>query len=264
MRMDTKQEFVSSATRIKIRRQTKLTVATACLLAVSSSLTGCGGGTESTEPAENQTTARPVDSNAVAIPNNVAAATPQTQVSANPADNPADSDSTAATIDLRPLLKYDSQNPLVGSWLGVANLDLDILRQRLDKAEGEEQQELAKMAQTFRSYQMAMDLYQDGRMGVVIQAFIDGKEHFEQITGTWRVTEQDGNAFVVELIEQIEGSDPNTVSVRMLVSDNHGQMVRPAEIDQRLLVCEPMFVFDRISENFAQQVATNPEATEIK
>lgn len=225
-------------------------------LALASSL-GCGGS-ESTTPAESESAARPVasPSSGTTIPSNVAAATPQVPSGLNPAENPATTETaTNQAVDIRPFLKYDSQNPLVGSWLGVAHMDPDILRQRLAKAQGAEQQELATIAQTFNSFQTALDLYNNGRMGMVVQGVFNGQEGLKEITGSWKVLEQQGNSFVVEINEEIAEGEVNTTQIRMIVSEDHQQMVRPAEIDERLTVCEPKFVFDRIPENYMEQVA---------
>lgn len=227
-------------------------------------LTGCGDGGSTpaadTPPAETESTSQSTNQ----LPSDIAAVSPQIPSTTNPAENPAAASATPATIDTRPLLAYDANRPLVGSWLGVAHMDPDILQQRLAKASGEEQQELIQKAQTFRSFQMAIDLYNDGRMGGVVIGNINGQENVREFAGTWSVVQQEGNSFIVETVEANPEGEPNKAQVRMIVSEDHTQMVRPADIEERLLVCEPKFVFDRIDEKMMQQIANAQDAGQLK
>lgn len=232
-------------------------------------MVGCGGE-QPPAPAESETTARPAaSSTGVTIPSDVATATPQAISGANPAENPAlAGEQIPAVVDLSPLLKYDSQRPLIGSWLGVAHMDPEVLPLRLEKAEGAEREELTKIARTFASYQIAMDLYSDGRMGGVIQGFINNQEVLQELTGTWTVVEQtpveSGIKFVVETTEIVTEGEPLKNQIVMIISEDHQRLVRPYESDPRLMVCEPKFVFDRIPENYTQQVANAQQSSETQ
>jgi hypothetical protein len=99
---------------------------------------------------------------------------------------------------------------------------------------------------------------------MVVQFSSDGKEHLISATGTWKEVQRDAESMVVELVEQIEGQEPNTSQVRIMIHPDGQQIARPAELDAQLAVCEPMFIFNRIPEDFAQQMATQPTGSTLK
>jgi hypothetical protein len=155
--------------------------------------------------------------------------------------------------DLSGLLQPVADNPLVGSWLGLATLDTGLLQQKLARVPDDERGRLQKSAEIFLTYQVAMDLYSDGRLGMVVQFALDGKEQLVSATGTWKVVARDEESMVVELVEQIDGQTPNTSQVRIMIHPDGQQIARPAELDEQLAVCEPMFVFNRMPEDLLQQ-----------
>ncbi len=225
---------------------------------------GCGSGDSPAPPAKdnpvNQEARRNVESSG--LPAQLTAVSPQPR-SGSAGSNPALGDVTA---DLGELLKPSAENPLIGSWLGAASLDSGLLQQKLERVDAEERVRLQKIAQIFLTYQVAMDFYSDGRLGMVVQFVLDGQEQLVSATGTWKVVQRDEDSIIVELVEQIDGKTPNTSQVRIMVHPDGHQIARPAELDAQLAVCEPMFIFNRIPEDFLQQVevASQPEIQKLK
>lgn len=215
-------------------------------------MVGCGG-CDSQAPSAPKEASEAVGGGVGAgtsLPSQLAAASPQSDVTGAAATNPALAESTA---DLAGLLQPSADNPLVGSWLGTATLDSGLLQQKLARIPDEERGRLQKIAEIFLTYQVAMDLYSDGRLGMVVQFALDGNEQLVSATGTWKVVQRDEESMVVELVEQIEGQTANTSQVRIMIHPDGQQIARPAELDEQLAVCEPMFVFNRIPEDFLQQ-----------
>jgi hypothetical protein len=220
---------------------------------------GCGDEASKTKPKSDPPaqTARQENNT---LPPQLTATSPQSGNVAT-GENPALSETPA---DIGELLKPSTANPLIGSWLGAATLDASLLAQKLERVEGEERARLQKVADIFSTYQVAMDFYSDGRLGMVVQFSLDGKEQLISATGTWKEVQRDAESIVVELVEQIEGQAPNTSQVRIMIHPDGQQIARPAELDAQLAVCEPMFIFNRIPEDFAQQMATQPDGTMLK
>jgi len=215
-------------------------------------MVGCGSGDTPapSPPREGAETASGGLGTGTSLPAQLAAASPQPDVSGAAATNPALAESVG---DLSGLLQPVADNPLVGSWLGLATLDTGLLQQKLARVPDDERGRLQKIAEIFLTYQVAMDLYSDGRLGMVVQFALDGKEQLVSATGTWKVVARDEESMVVELVEQIDGQTPNTSQVRIMIHPDGQQIARPAELDEQLAVCEPMFVFNRMPEDLLQQ-----------
>jgi hypothetical protein len=171
-----------------------------------------------------------------------------------------------SAVDLGDLLKPTAENPLIGSWLGAATLDRTLLSQKLERVDEAERLRLQKVAEIFLTYQVAMDFYSDGRLSMVVQFVLEGQEQLVSATGTWKLIQRDQESAIVELVEQIEGKAPNTSQVRIMIHPDGQQIARPAELDEQLAVCEPMFIFNRIPEDFMQQldVAGQPSSQTLK
>lgn len=223
---------------------------------------GCGqdAKNDGAKPdAKTSSLARPGSGNDQrAIPGDLAAVSPNQNQTNGPIANPA---LAQPVSDLTELLRADANNPLVGSWLGGANMNETVLIDKLAKLVPEEQAELRSKAENFKTYQVAMDFFSDGRLGMVVQFAIDGKVQSAEATGTWKVIQQDPDSLVVELVEQMVGGPSNTSQVRIGISPDGQQIARPAELDPRLSMCDPMFILSRVSDEFLQQteIATLPE-----
>jgi len=229
---------------------------------------GCGGGDAAKSESDKTTSFKASGSDSTAesnatIPVGLAAVSPQNNPGNLPVANPALAE---PQIDVAELLKPDPKNPLVGSWLGAADLDQQVLQQKLAKLPLEEQTQLLKTAKIFLTYQVAMDFFSDGRLGMVVQFAIDGKEQVANAVGTWKVIQVDSDSMIVELVEQMEGGEATTNQVRLAISPDGQQLARPTELDPQLAVCEPKFVFARIPEDFMLQteIATQPEVQTLK
>lgn len=220
-------------------------------------LVGCGSGETPAPTAPKESPEAANVSAGTTLPSQLAAVSPQADVTGEAATNPALAEAGA---DLSGLLQPVADNPLVGSWLGTATLDSGLLQQKLARVADEERGRLQKIAEIFLTYQVAMDLYSDGRLGMVVQFALDGKEQLVSATGTWKIVERDDESVVVELVEQMEGQTANTSQVRIMIHPDGQQIARPAELDEQLAVCEPMFVFNRIPEDFLQQATANGAA----
>jgi len=218
---------------------------------------GCGSGDPVPAPRTDQEARGPAEQRAT-LPAQLTAVSPQPTGGHSAVDNPALSE---PAIDIADLLKPDPDNPLVGSWLGAATLDRSILEQKMAKVDADQQARLLKMARIFLTYQVAMDFYSDGRLGMVVQFAMDDREQLVSATGTWKVVQRDTESMIVELVEQIEGQAANTSQVRIMIHPDGQRIARPAELDPQLAVCEPMFIFNRIPEDFMQQmeIAQQPE-----
>jgi hypothetical protein len=239
-----------------VRRSAGLVVGPALLLNL---MVGCGGDAPKAKPSP-EAPAQTARQESSSLPPQLTATSPKPgEASTN--DNPA---LTEAPADLGELLKPNSANPLIGSWLGGATLDNSLLAQKLERVEGDEKARLQKVAEVFSTYQVAMDFYSDGRLGMVVQFSLEGKEQLVSATGTWKEVQRDAESIVVELVEQVDGQTPNTSQVRIMVHPDGQQIARPAELDPQLAVCEPMFIFNRIPEDFAQQIATQPNGQGLK
>jgi len=216
-------------------------------------LMGCGGESAPSNPKESslKPEIRQVPERASGLPAQLTATSPQPVKDVTGEDNPALAD---PAIDLGELLKPSTENPLIGSWLGAATLDTGLLSQKLERVDEVERVRLRKVAEIFLTYQVAMDFYNDGRLSMVVQFVLDGQEQLVSATGTWKLIQRDQESAIVELVEQIEGKAPNTSQVRIMIHPDGQQIARPAELDEQLAVCEPMFIFNRIPEDFLQQV----------
>ncbi|MDP1562392.1 MAG: hypothetical protein Q8M16_13525 [Pirellulaceae bacterium] len=239
-----------------VRRSSTVVIGSAILVNL---FVGCGEEAPKAKPkSDTPTQAARQENNS--LPPQMTATSPQAG-NASTGENPALSETPA---DLGDLLKPTTGNPLIGSWLGAATLDSSLLAQKLERVEGDERARLQKVADIFSTYQVAMDFYSDGRLGMVVQFSLDGKEQLISATGTWKEVQRDVESMVVELVEQIDGQSPNTSQVRIMIHPDGQQIARPAELDAQLAVCEPMFIFNRIPEDFAQQIATQPNGTTLK
>lgn len=240
-----------------VRRSTGVVLSSALLLNL---FAGCGGEeTPKANPKPEAPTQSALKENN-SLPPQLTGATPQTG-NGVASENPA---LEVGAADIGDLLKPNATNPLVGSWLGVATLDTGLLKQKLERLEDVERARLQKVADTFLTYQVAMDFYNDGRLGMVVQFSLEGNEQLISATGTWKEVRRDAESMIVELVEQVEGQTANTSQVRIMIHPDGQQIARPAELDSHLAVCEPMFVFNRIPEDFAQQIANQPEGTTIR
>jgi hypothetical protein len=239
-----------------VRRSSGIIVNAAVVLNL---LVGCGDDSPKAKPKAD-TAPQTARQDSQALPPQLTATSPQSG-SAATGENPALSETP---VDLGEMLRPSASSPLIGSWLGAATIDSSLLSQKLERVEGEERARLQKIADIFSTYQVAMDFYSDGRLGMVVQFSLDGQEQLISATGTWKEVQRDAESMVVELVEQIEGQTANTSQVRIMIHPDGQQIARPAELDPQLVVCEPMFIFNRIPENFAQQIATQPNGTTLK
>ncbi|MBL8889681.1 MAG: hypothetical protein JNL67_06860 [Planctomycetaceae bacterium] len=240
-----------------VRRSVGVVFGSAVLLNM---FAGCGGEeTPKTKP-KSETPTQAAQKENSSLPPQLTGATPQTGSSVA-SENPA---LNVASTDIGDLLKPNATNPLIGSWLGVATLDTGLLKQKLERVDDVERTRLQKVADTFLTYQVAMDFYSDGRLGMVVQFSLEGSEQLISATGTWKEVQRDAESMIVELVEQVEGQTANTSQVRIMIHPDGQQIARPAELDAQLAVCEPMFIFNRIPEDFAQQIANQPAGTTIK
>lgn len=221
---------------------------------------GCGGEEAPKTKPKSEAPTQSALNEKNSLPPQLTGATPQTG-SPGASENPALDVNTA---EIGELLKPNATNPLIGSWLGVATLDTGLLKQKLERVEEVERTRLQKVADTFLTYQVAMDFYSDGRLGMVVQFSLEGNEQLISATGTWKEVQRDAESIIVELVEQVEGQTANTSQVRIMIHPDGQQIARPAELDTQLAVCEPMFIFNRIPEDFAQQIANQPDGTTIK
>lgn len=221
-------------------------------------MVGCGGSEPAQSPpatpapsSEKDDTNDQARAGTAELPAQLTAASPQPAGAGVSDANPA---MEVPPAEMGALLKPTTDNPLIGSWLGSATLDSALLQQKLERVSEEERAQLQKMAEIFLTYQVAMDFYSDGQLSMVVQFALEGQEQLVSATGSWKIIQRDEDSAIVELVEQIEGKEPNTSQVRIMIHPDGQQIARPAELDPQLAVCEPMFIFNRIPEDFLQQV----------
>lgn len=238
------------------------------IMAITLSFSGCGGG-ESSTPSERKpndqsgASSEMIDhrdhlvssgslsasSRNPSVPRDTKAHLAGHKGGANPALNSKMNPATASEQiqQAENLLKPNSSNPLVGTWLGVANLNQDIFRQKLDRLSDAEKQDLKQKSKAFLSTQLAVDFFQDGRFTQVVAITgTDGKQKIHEIHGKWKVVSHQGDDFQVDLEESFAGSKVTEKSrVRFAMRSNRHEMIRPAVVHKDLERCEPFFLFVR-------------------
>lgn len=173
----------------------------------------------------------------------------------------------AATGETQTSSAAPKERELVGTWLGVAYLDDELLTKK--RATITDAQTLANfdaLVATFESMFVGAEFASDGTFTVEAEVTPAGGERVVQATaGNWTIQTQSGDVIVVGWNEVKEDGTVETENKEYTFLDDTHFVWRPS-VSPDLQDCEAMFVFERKDVNAASSsgVATQPSTTEVR
>ena len=156
-------------------------------------------------------------------------------------------------------------NPLVGTWLGRAVLNQEMLQAKLDSiSDPQEKNQLNQMVQSFLSTQMGAEFTKDGKLVFDIEMkSMDGVTLRDSSWGTWKTMKQNQEFIIIQKTESFsDGSSESKVERYDFVRDqNH--FVMTVTTAPALQECQAMIMFERryLNPSTAPKVAGRPEET---
>lgn len=177
------------------------------------------------------------------------------------------SDSGSSTTQTPTSSAAAQKRELVGTWLGVAYLDDELLEKK--RATITDPQTLANfnaLVATFESMFVGAEFASDGTFTIEAEVTPAGGERVVQATaGNWSIQTQSGDVIVVNWNEIKEDGSVETENKEYTFLDPTHFVWRPS-VSPDLQDCEAMFVFERKDTSAASSsgVATQPSTTEVR
>ncbi len=152
---------------------------------------------------------------------------------------------------------------LVGVWVGVGFLDEARVEQVVSGLEPQRREQTIQQYQYFLATVMGMKLDADSRMTSEVEIGTGGTRP-ETLTssGTWQVSEVDGQTVTLILHEQQSDGSTSTTRRQCEIYPDGNHLAIKVSLDGALGSCDPMFLFER--QGAKSEVASQPETSTVK
>lgn len=144
-------------------------------------------------------------------------------------------------------IQADPADQLVGIWYGQAQLNQQLLQQKLSLSPTPgDRAQLESIARVFQTTEIGAQFDADGKMTLDVQIQPAGQILRDSTEGTWRIVEQQANAVIVETTEPLPAGGTETNQVRYQFEQDGQLAIMVAPTSEQLADCQPVFVFKRV------------------